>query len=268
MNTPPLPLSLSTASFYRFGFRTSPLEPIFAFAKTAGFDGIALDETITTRWIGADKFLALSRHYDLPITSLHQSFGRMFWTSLWGMDHIVRRAALMQAECAVVHVASVHRAFSNHDYWKKVKALEAKYGVPIAFENAMAQFSSLKFKSFEYAHDPDQLWAGAEENDLSLTYDVGHMGSLMPDPTVYYEKIKRRLKHIHLHDYRRGIDHLPLGTGEFPLPRFLRRLVEDRYAGVITLEVFPMNTAPWISHTSIQELVKESLQFFRTHTSV
>lgn len=264
----PLPLSISTHAFQRLGLLSTDLETFFRFAKEAGFNGVELTETITTRWVGAKRIAAISKHYDLPIPSVHQSLTRMVFSTRGSVERLARRAAATGAKIVVVHVMSLRRPFTDHQFYAWVHEVEKRYGVAITFENAMAQFRKFKPAFAQFGHDPDDYAGGADVHNLQLTYDIGHMGSLNVDLITYFDRIQKHVRNIHLHDFRRGVDHLPLGTGDFPLAPFLRHLAETRYAGLTTLEVFPLNTSPFLSNSDIQQILRNSLKFFQAHTTL
>lgn len=266
MSQSPLKISLSDFVFYRLGLLGNSLEQVFAFAKRAGFDGIELTESVTTRWLGSKRIRDISRHYDLPITSVHQSLMRMVLSTYGSVRRLMQRAEAVGAQCVVVHIASVHKTFQP-DYFQFVKQMEQQYNIRVAFENAMSQFKKIKTPAAEYTYDPIKFVEFAKREDISVTYDLGHMAGLQPNLIEVYESIKTRLANIHLQDFRAGYDHQPLGTGDLPLPQFLQHLVQNEYKGLITLEVFPRNLRPFMSTSRVEEIMAESLQYFKTHTN-
>jgi sugar phosphate isomerase/epimerase len=78
--------------------------------------------------------------------------------------------------------------------------------------------------------------------DLGLHLDIGHANLQTPCNTT--EEILAaygsRLRHVHLHDNKGGMQdlHLPLGGGTLDLKSCLRALKRSGYDGTITLEVF------------------------------
>jgi len=95
----------------------------------------------------------------------------------------------------------------------------------------------------------DLTLALAEELDLSLCFDTGHVLAQYPGPVPFEEALRRslpRLAEIHLHDayYRpqpdgtfRRDDHLPLGKGDLPLDFLLDTLKEADFQGPIVFEL-------------------------------
>jgi len=95
----------------------------------------------------------------------------------------------------------------------------------------------------------DLTLALAEEFDLSICFDTGHVVAKYPGPVTFEEALQRslpRLGEIHLHDayyrpqpdgtFRRG-DHLPLGKGELPLDFLLDTLKGTEFEGPIIFEL-------------------------------
>jgi sugar phosphate isomerase/epimerase len=95
----------------------------------------------------------------------------------------------------------------------------------------------------------DLTLALAEELDLSLCLDTGHVLARYPGPISFEEALQRslpRLAEVHLHDgyyrpqpdgtFRRG-DHLPLGEGDLPLGFLLDTLKEAGFEGPIIFEL-------------------------------
>jgi sugar phosphate isomerase/epimerase len=95
----------------------------------------------------------------------------------------------------------------------------------------------------------DLTLALAEEFDLSLCFDIGHVLAKYSGPVTFEEALQRslpRLGEIHLHDayYRpqpdgtfRRNDHLPLGEGELPLGFLLDTLKQAAFEGPVIFEL-------------------------------
>jgi sugar phosphate isomerase/epimerase len=89
----------------------------------------------------------------------------------------------------------------------------------------------------------------AEELDLSICFDTGHVLSGFSGPVDFFEALERclpRLGEVHLHDspnlvsagrIEYGLDHQPLGTGELELARFLNRLDQVDFPGPVIFEL-------------------------------
>lgn len=89
----------------------------------------------------------------------------------------------------------------------------------------------------------------AEEQDLSLCFDTGHVLVGFSGPIDLFAALEQclpRLGEIHLHDgpwqgtqqvIGYGRDHAPLGSGDLDVPRLLDRLEEAGYDGPIIFEL-------------------------------
>jgi sugar phosphate isomerase/epimerase len=89
----------------------------------------------------------------------------------------------------------------------------------------------------------------AEELDLSMCLDTGHVIVGFSGPIGVFEALERclpRLAEIHLHDgpwqgperkLGYGKDHSPLGTGDLDTARLLARLTEAGFAGPLIFEL-------------------------------
>ena len=88
----------------------------------------------------------------------------------------------------------------------------------------------------------------AEEFDLSLCLDTGHVLAGFPGWFDFFEVVEKllpRLAEVHLHDCKKmpqgvrgyGEDHKPLGTGDLDLGRFLDRLAAANFTGPLVFEL-------------------------------
>jgi sugar phosphate isomerase/epimerase len=89
----------------------------------------------------------------------------------------------------------------------------------------------------------------AEEMDLSICFDTGHVLVGFSGAVDFFEALERclpRLGEVHLHDgpwqgpelkIGYGKDHQPLGQGDLDIPRFLDRLHQGNYSGPIIFEL-------------------------------
>jgi sugar phosphate isomerase/epimerase len=88
----------------------------------------------------------------------------------------------------------------------------------------------------------------AEEFDLSMCLDTGHVLAGFPGWFDFFEVVEKllpRLAEVHLHDSKRmpegkrgyGEDHKPLGHGDLDLGRFLDRLAAANFTGPLVFEL-------------------------------
>lgn len=89
----------------------------------------------------------------------------------------------------------------------------------------------------------------AEELDLSICFDTGHVLVGFSGPVDFFEALERclpRLAEVHLHDSAwhgslngpgYGLDHKVLGKGELDVPRLLERLDQTGFEGPVVFEL-------------------------------
>jgi sugar phosphate isomerase/epimerase len=88
----------------------------------------------------------------------------------------------------------------------------------------------------------------AEEFDLSICLDTGHVLAGFPGWFDFFETLEKllpRLAEVHLHDSKKmpegvrgyGEDHKPLGHGDLELERLLDRLNEAKFDGPVIFEL-------------------------------
>ncbi len=263
----PLQLSLSAHAFSFLSYFDAAIEPALEFAKRAGFDGVEIEETVITRWMGGKRLKAISQYYEVPIRSVHQSLGRIAFSTRHSIENLARRSAEIGAELVVVHAASTKRSFANHEFYRSLRDMGKKFGVVMSFENSMAQLRAMKTNARSAFHEPDGFARGIQYNNLPMTYDPAHMGALNTDLISYFERLRDHIVNIHVHDYWQGVDHMALGKGDLPWAEFLKHLQRVGYRGLLTLEVYPFNTRPWLKRKQVEKILEQSLAFFREHTS-
>ncbi len=104
----------------------------------------------------------------------------------------------------------------------------------------------------------------AEEFDLSLCLDTGHVLAGFPGWFDFFEVVEKllpRLAEVHLHDCRKmpqgvrgyGEDHKPLGTGDLDLGRFLDRLAAANFTGPL---VFELNVVEALESLKVVESIR------------
>lgn len=68
-----------------------------------------------------------------------------------------------------------------------------------------------------------------ENSDTNLKFDL----------RIPFQKLKKKIKNIHLSNFYKGETHLPLTYGHLDLKSFLETLQKEKYNGCITLEIHP-----------------------------
>ena len=72
-----------------------------------------------------------------------------------------------------------------------------------------------------------------ESQVFALTFDVGHNHGIGGTDEKFIIKHKDRLKHIHLHDASGIKNHLPLGTGEMNIKKYINLAIEQKCSVVL-----------------------------------
>ncbi len=249
-------IAFSTGSLYSYGTAR-----VFELAAEAGYDGIEVlaDQRWDTR---QPAYLRrLSADYGLPIVAVHSPF--VTNVHEWPDDQLGRlrrTVALAQevgASVVVTHLPFRLRAFVGHWHGHRLRRfflpvvlprrepyyhflrnglvaeLEDETGVTIGVENMpLRRLLGLKTRLYWF-NTPDELAAFRH-----LTLDTTHLGTWGLDPLAVYEQLRERVAHVHLSNYD-GREHRSPPDGHLPLADFLRKLAQDGYRGVITVETDP-----------------------------
>jgi sugar phosphate isomerase/epimerase len=168
-----------------------------------------------------------------------------------------RRVAALEPETFVVHatgaLASEFMAGSRRAGGSDRKATlaifqdNARRSIELLLKETGMSSRALCVETVEF---PAELtFALAEEYDLSVCFDTGHVLVRFSGDTEFFETLEMmlpRIAEIHLHDgttpplgapivYQ--TDHQQLGTGHLDIPRFFDRLTAANYQGPIVFEL-------------------------------
>ncbi len=69
-----------------------------------------------------------------------------------------------------------------------------------------------------------------------LTWDVGHSTMAKEDDDGFQRAHAQRLRHMHLHDVRNGVDHQPLGTGQVDIEERLQMAARQDCTVVVEIK--------------------------------
>lgn len=235
---------------------------IFALAAEVGFDGI--ESMIDRRWDTRDAgyLRRLSAEHGLPVAVLHSPF--LPDVDGWPGDQLGR----LQRTLAVAQELGVSFVVTHLPYrlylmsfswggpkpwrftapipWRRqepyyhllrdgrVAELEKESGVVIGVENMPARrFLGRKLDPYWFNR------ADALRRFPHLTLDTTHLGTWGMDPVATYEKLKERVRHVHLSNFADGVEHRPPTDGQLDLRAFLRTLSRSGYDGTISVEGEP-----------------------------
>jgi len=252
-------LALSTGSLYTYG-----LDRVFGLAKEAGFDGIEV--LVDGRWDTrqADYLRHLVERHGLPVVSLHSPFHLIRvpgWEQdpLWRLKRTVELAEALGARVVVAHPPSgwlrislrVTGASNTRDFWvglplswfvgrpyarwlyDELESFQTGTEVTVTVENMpRRRIGPLGFDLYQMTR------LESLERFRHLTLDTTHLATHGIDILQTYERLAGRVAHVHLSNYN-GREHRLLQDGHLPLADFLRRLGQDSYRGIVTLELQP-----------------------------
>lgn len=206
----------------------------------------------------------------LPLWSVEPStpFTAVRRGSVQGVVEILKAALPVQPEVFVLHATGALAAeFYNMKISETARALILRQFQNGARESVKSILAETGIPSRQLAVETvefpfEMTLELAEEFDLSICLDTGHVLAGFPGWLDFFEVVERclpRLAEVHLHDSRRmppgkrgyGEDHKPLGQGDLELRKFLDRLSEAGYSG------------PFIFELTVQEAV-ESLNVVRS----
>ncbi len=242
-------LSFSTASFYHL-----PLRFALGVARDLDVDGVELVVGLEYMLRGQRAIQNLRARLGVKPLSLHPPLLR---TPGWPHNEtgtITRAVAAAQGlgcEVVVIHATDAWREgnWRWREYAEAMQAALVAAGPSITIAVEISQFSK---RTQRYAMDDvDRVLRFVEDQgeQVGITLDTSHTGANGHDLLALYEKVRPRLRNIHLSDWvrREGQDrtHLMPGNGALPLEEFLGTLARDAYAGLVTLEVSPYYLHAW-----------------------
>lgn len=273
-------VALSTGSVYTYG-----TERVFGLAARTGYDGVEL--LVDERWDTCQpEYLgALVARHGVPILSVHSPFVPI---PTWPRDEIGRvKRALSLAEAVGARTLNLHvprrsadltlhafnkrfvfpflpppedqRRFSAWLLDGGLEALQGQTEVTIVVENLPAR----RFLGTRIDVHALNTW---EELSLlpRLCLDTTHCGTWGADPAQILERLGNRVQHVHLSDWNGRYQHQSIGNGHLPLDRFLQKLAERSYRGVVVVELTPQGL-PAHDEAKLEAELRRNLEFCRRH---
>lgn len=265
-------LSFSTASFYHLPLRFS-----LGLARDLGFDGVELVIAPEYMLLGEQRVHKLIEKSGVRPLSLHQPMVPLgLPTPGWprqaarSMPRTIAAGRAFGCEVVVIHATAAHYEGSPRwrAYDQAMREALQQPGPPISIGVEISQHTKRAYR--EAMDDVDTVLRFVEDQgeQVGITLDTAHTAANGDDLLVLYEKLRGRLRNIHLSDWTiRGgkhRTHLVPGQGRAPLAEFLETLARDQYAGLLTLEVSPYHLHGWSLRQS-RERLAESLAYVRAH---
>jgi sugar phosphate isomerase/epimerase len=264
-------ISFSTASFYHL-----PLDVPLRLARELGVDGVELvpgPDYVLRRERGTRELCerlggrAISFHPPLvPLPGWPRSHAESIGKTI----AIARRWG---CELAVIHATDAW--VEGNGRWRAyAQAFRAALALPGPPITVGVEISQHTHRTRRYAMDDVGAvlrFVEDQGEQVGITLDTAHTGANGDDLLALYARLRRRLRNIHLSDWRvRGgkhRTHLLPGEGALDLPAFLRALARDNYAGLVTLEVSPYHLHGW-SLSQSHERLAEALAYVRAHVEM
>ena len=255
-----VPVLLSSSSVF-----PEPTSAAFEMAATLGYDGLEVMVWTDAVSQDADALQVLSRHYDMPVRSVHAPC-LLVTQRVWSPDPWERLSRAAQlAETLGAPTVVVHPPFSwQRDYAKnfapglaKVQARHPE--ITFAVENMFpVKMAGRWFTPYTPGWDPTQTGFDA------YTLDLSHCAAARTDALELADRMGSGLKHVHLGDGTgEGRDeHLVPGRGNEPCAELLRSLSARKFTGSVAVEV---GTRKATSRAVREADLRESLEFARRH---
>ena len=251
-------LMFSTAPFFR-----RPLRDAFRHAAEAGFDAVEVMVTQDPHTQEAHLLGGLAEEFGLRVEAIHAPF-LLITRGVWGAEptgkiyRSVHLAEQVGASLVVIHPP--YRWQVRFRRWIEGNLAEysARTGVTVAVENMFPlRLRGEMGLRFHASQDLDEL-----ERFPYLVLDTSHAAVSNLDIRDFYRQYRDQIQHVHLsNNAGKGWDsHLPVyQDGVLPLHDFLNDLVDDGFAGNISLE---LDLRPWLQDDeALQEVLVRNREF-------
>lgn len=226
-------VSISTGAFYKIGY----LEILDIIAETS-CKNIEIFLNQAFRDVPLNNIEREISKRDLNVMSIHVPLGPLVKANedeRYWINKSISLAKVLGAKVVVTHDVSdfsVEGKIESLDAQHKRNLIDLNHGdVMVTTENV----TQLPAKSF--VQDSKALYDFISKNNISLTFDVTHWGSTNMPLIDGYRLFKEHIKNIHISDNMDGVEHKIFGTGNLDLKQFINKLVEDKYACPLTIEL-------------------------------
>ncbi|HEX9235915.1 MAG TPA: sugar phosphate isomerase/epimerase [Actinomycetota bacterium] len=251
-------LLFSTAPWFR-----QPLREAFRHIAAAGFDTVELMVTQDPSTQEGHLVRDLAREHGLTVGAIHAPF-LLVTRRVWGTDPVTKiyRAVQLaeEVEAPLVVVHPPYRWQVRYRRWctGELAEFSARTGVTVAVENMfpirLPRDRSVGFHASQEFEDLDDY--------PFLVLDTSHAAVAGIDIREAYGRYRDKLQHVHLsNNAGKGWDsHLPVyQDGVLPLSEFLGDVVEDGFAGTVSLE---LDLRPWLrDEDALHEVLVRNREF-------
>lgn len=219
-------------------FKNADPKEVFTKLKAAGVDGIEL--LLPANFTNSD-FKIIKKLFDdnmIGTNSVHQPLRWITKTDLKEIEKLFIYAKQFGAKVIVLHLQNAKEQIFNNKYLDGLHKLENNYGIKIGFENTQ-KFAQL-FNKKRY-WDSREFSKVVEKAGFSITLDTTHLADAGGNIIEFYNQNKERIINIQLSDYKAKWPkphlHLQPGKGILPMKEFLTVLKNNKFDGLITMEI-------------------------------
>jgi sugar phosphate isomerase/epimerase len=249
---------------YDFIFHEDRFVDFLSTAKEFEFDGIEYTSTIPELFSNSKKILSLSSKYKIPVTSVHVPPHMVFYVPEISFKNLLTMyTTFSDAEAFNFHLSGFTNPIHRDDkHFKKFLTLVKKNNIPLTLESNPKMFGLQYYPKITW--EPDLFANYCIRNGLAITFDTSHIAHWKYNIVTFFKKYHNHIKLIHLSDYARDTQHLPLGDGELPLLELFKELKRVNYNQLITLEIkkFPKD----IMKEKKLEAIHKSISMVRKYT--
>lgn len=240
----------------------------FGLAARLGYDGVEVLVSQDPVSQDVDALRALSDHHGVPVLAVHSPCllitQRVWTTDPWEKLHRASRAAVrLGADIVVVHPPfRWQREYGQH-FVDRLERMREETGIRFAVENMFPLRARGREWSGYYAD-----WDVTVDGYPHYTLDLSHTATSHSDALAMADAMGDRLAHVHIADGTDGTnrdEHLVPGRGDQPCAQILRRLGEQRFPGVVVVEISTRRVGS--REQRIVDLT-DALGYTRTHLAV
>lgn len=228
-------VSLSTGFYYTKSYKEildvisyTSCSNIELFLNQAFID-VPVDEL--AREIAKRKLDVLSIHTPLEFIAFPRHESEEFW-----IDKCISLSKTFNSKIIVTHMV-LGKYF-----------IEAPQGLDYIHRENMVKFNKLKdicvttenlpyFTDGSFLGKKNEFVKFIKDNNTSITFDTTHCAYSNHSILDMFIEIKDFVKNIHISDFKFGMEHKVLGTGDLPLKEFLYMLRINDYQGNLTIEL-------------------------------
>ena len=219
-------------------FKNANTKDVFIKLKASGVDGI---ELLLPADFSDTDFKTIKKLFDeneIAVNSVHQPLRWITKTDVKEIAKLFVFAKQFGAKVIVLHLQNAKGQIFNREYLNALHGLEKEYGIKIGFENTQ-KFAQV-FNKKRY-WDSKTFSEVVKKAGFAITLDTTHLADAGGDMIEFYNQNKEQIINIQLSDYKakwpRPQLHLIPGRGTLPMIQFLTVLKNNKYDGLITMEI-------------------------------